>query len=107
MTFEIQVPLGTPTGAATSADNELSRSGKFAIWASIISVLFLSQIAYNINAFPASTDLICYAAVTAYLLTSGFASIGFLSLSLFIVALVFACFGTATATSSTSWTSLM
>ncbi|MBR0697932.1 hypothetical protein [Bradyrhizobium lablabi] len=107
MTFEIQVPLGVTTGTATSADNELSKSGRFAIWASIISVLFLSQIAYNINAFPASTDLICYAAVTAYLLISGFASIGFLSLSLFIVALVFACFGTATATSSTSWTSLM
>lgn len=111
MTFEIQVPLAAPTGVAqpqsTSSPTELSKSGRYAIWASIISVLFLSQIAYNINTFPASTDLICYAGVTAYLLTSGFASIGLLSLALFIVTLVLACFGTVTATSSTSWTSLM
>ncbi|WP_407147329.1 hypothetical protein [Bradyrhizobium sp. ORS 86] len=111
MTFEIQAPMTAPAGAAHSklatSDTELSKSGRFAVWASIISVLFLSQIAYNINTFPASTDLICYAAVTAYLLVSGFASIGFLSLALFVVALVFACFGTVTATSSTSWTSLM
>ncbi|WP_063678875.1 hypothetical protein [Bradyrhizobium neotropicale] len=111
MTFEIQVPLAAPAGVTrpqlTSSDTELSKSGRRAIWASIISVLFLSQIAYNISAFPASTDLICYALVTAYLLMSGFASIGFLSLALFLVALIFACFGTYTATTSTSWTSLM
>lgn len=111
MTFEIQVPAAAPAGTAhsqlASSGTELSKSGRFAVWASIISVLFLSQIAYNINTFPASTDLICYAAVTAYLLSSGFASIGFLSLSLFVVALVLACFGTVTATSSASWTSLM
>jgi len=111
MTLEFQVPLAAPVGTAhpqsPSSETELSKSGRFAIWASIISVLFLSQIAYNINAFPASTDLICYAAVTAFLLTSGFASIGFPSLALFIVALVLACFGTLTATSSTSWTSLL
>src|SRR6266702_5326774 len=106
----LEIPVAAPAGAArpqsTSSDTELSKSGRFAIWASVISVLFLSQIAYNINTFPASTDLICYAAVTAYLLTSGFASIGFLPLFLFIVALVLACFATSTATSVTSWTSM-
>ena len=111
MTLEIHVPIATPARATHSqlapSATELSKSGRRAVWASLISVLFLSQIAYNINTFPASTDLICYAAVTAYLLISGFASIGILSLALFVAALLMACFGTATATSSTSWTSLM
>ena len=107
----LEIPVAALAEAArpqsASSDTELSKSGRFAIWASIVSVLFLSQIAYNINTFPASTDLICYALVTVYLLTSGFASIGFPSLALFIVALVLACFGTSNATSSTSWTSLL
>lgn len=107
----LEIPIAAPAGAAhpqsASPETELSKSGRFAIWASIISVLFLSQIAYNISSFPASTDLICYAAVTAYLLISGFASIGFLPLFMFIVALVLACFATATATSVTSWTSML
>ncbi|KWV58524.1 hypothetical protein AS156_33570 [Bradyrhizobium macuxiense] len=100
-------PAAAVRSQPASSGTELSKSGRRAVWASIISVLFLSQIAYNINTFPASTDLLCYAAVTAYLLISGFASIEFVSLALFFVALVFACFGTVTATSSTSWTSLM
>jgi hypothetical protein len=107
----LEIPVGAPAGTAhaptPSPDLELSATGRFAIWASIISVLFLSQIAYNIGSFPASTDLISYAVVTFYLLTSGYASIGLLSFTLFIIALALACFGTLTATSVTSWTSLL
>jgi hypothetical protein len=107
----LDIPVGSPAGTAhaptPSPDLELSPKGRFAIWASIISVLFLSQIAYNIGSFPASTDLISYAVVTFYLLTSGYAAIGLLSFTLFIIALVLACFGTLTATSATSWTSLL
>jgi len=86
---------------------ELTSAGKFAIWASIISVMFLSQIAYNIGTFPLSGDLICYALVALYLLTSGHASIGFSSFTLFIVALALACFGTLATTSAISWASLL
>jgi hypothetical protein len=107
----LEIPVGSPAGTAhapmPSPELELSAMGRFAIWASIISVLFLSQIAYNIGSFPASTDLISYALVTFYLLTSGYAAIGLLSFTLFIIALALACFGTLTATSATSWTSLL
>ena len=107
----IEIPVGAPGATAlaqpATPDMELTSAGKFAIWASIISVLFLSQIAYNIGTFPLSGDLICYALVALYLLTSGHASIGFISFALFTVALAMACFGTLATTSAISWTSLL
>jgi hypothetical protein len=107
----IEIPVGAPGATAlaqpAAPDMELTSSGKFAIWASIISVLFLSQVAYNIGTFPLSGDLICYALVALYLLTTGHASIGFVSFALFIVALAMACFGTLATASAISWPSLL
>jgi hypothetical protein len=110
MTFEI--PIGAPSGTgrtwAAPSDTELTATGKFAVWASIVSMLFLTQIALNIGEFPVSTDLICYALFTLYLLVSGYASLSFPSLLLFLIAAALAFFRMRLIGSSTiSWTSLL
>jgi hypothetical protein len=91
----------------TPADAELTRTGRFAVRVSIVSVLFLSQIAFNIGEFPVSTDFVCYALFSMYLLVTGHASLSFVSLmSLFCMA-VLACFRIPFVDSLTSWTSLL
>jgi len=94
----------SPT-AAFASEVELSSTGKILVWFSIISVLFLGQIAYNIGEFPVASDLIAYALITSYLLISGHASLSVLSLFIYIIAVVVAAFRVPFATSSTSWSS--
>jgi hypothetical protein len=43
---------------------------QFAIWSSVLSIIFLSQIAINIGEFPASVTLACYIGFSLYLLVS-------------------------------------
>ena len=110
MAFEI--PIGAPSGTgqrwAAPLDAQLTGAAKFAVWASVISPLFLSQIALNIGAFPVSTDLLCYALFAVYLLVSGYASLSFTSLTLFLTAAALACFRMVLTESTTiSWTSLL
>ena len=110
MAFEI--PIGAPSGTgqrwAAPLDAQLTGAAKFAVWASVISPLFLSQIALNIGAFPVSTDLLCYALFAVYLLVSGYASLSFTSLTLFLTAAALACFRMVLTKSTTiSWTSLL
>ncbi|MEY9123715.1 uncharacterized membrane protein (UPF0136 family) [Bradyrhizobium yuanmingense] len=86
---------------------ELTRLAKFAIWCSVISLLFLPQIAINIGEFPASTDLFCYLAFSAYLLGSGFAA---LEASIAVLWLVIAAVASSRISYSaepTSWSSLL
>jgi hypothetical protein len=87
------------------AELELSRAGRVAIWCSILSFMFGSQIALNIGDFPASTDLFAYGIFSAYFLCTGFARIGLFGLVAFLVAAVFA-FLKVRSTPDTSWTSL-
>jgi len=110
MTFEI--PIGAPSGTgrrwAAPSDTELTATGKFAVWASIVSMLFLTQIALNIGEFPVSSDLICYAFFTLYLLVSGYVSPSIPSLLLFLVAAALAFFRMLLIDSATvSWSSLL
>jgi hypothetical protein len=110
MTFEIPVGAPSRTGQRWAAplDAQLTATAKFAIWASVISTLFLSQIALNIGTFPASTELVCYALFAVYLLVSGYASLSFASLTLFLTAATLACFRMVLSDSTTSsWTSLL
>jgi hypothetical protein len=86
---------------------EIAPKGKFAVWASILSILFFSQIAYNIGEFPVSTAFICYALITLYLVTSGYASLSIPTLILYLIAGAFACLTMARTTSLASWTSLL
>jgi hypothetical protein len=109
MTFDIHIgaPSGTGQGWAAPSDAQLTATGKFAVWAAIVSMLFLSQIALNIGDFPVTTDLVCYALFACYLLVSGYASLSFPSLLLFLIAAAVACFRMVLNDSTTtSWTSL-
>jgi hypothetical protein len=85
---------------------ELTATGKFMIWSSLASALFLTQIAYNIGEFPVALDLICYALFTLFLLLSGYAALSVPSLLLFTCAIALAAFVIPFARSSTSWSSL-
>src|ERR1700744_1136063 len=91
------------------ASSEITSSGKFAVWASILSILFFSQIAYNIGEFPASTAFVCYAFIVLYLVMSGYASLSILTLLFYLVAEAFACLTMVVTNSpaSASWTSLL
>lgn len=85
---------------------ELTRLAKLAIWCSVVSLLFLSQIAINIGDFPASTDLFCYLALSVYLLGSGFAA---LDVSIAVLWVAIATVGSGRIVYSaepTSWSSL-
>jgi hypothetical protein len=86
---------------------EITPMARFAVWASILSVLFLTQIAYNIGEFPVSADFVCYALFALYLLISGHASLYISASLLFLIAAGLACLGMALTTSSASWTSLL
>ena len=89
------------------ADAELTSKGRLAVWASVLSVLFLSQIAYNIGDFPVSTNFLCYALIALYLLVSGHVSLSLPILTLYLIAAGPACLIMLVTTSSTSWTSLL
>src|SRR5262245_37428645 len=97
-------PAGQTSAART--DVELARAGKVVVWVSVISPLFLSQIAYNLSTFPISADLISYALFTSYLLVSGYVSLSVLSLLLFISAIALAAFRMLFSDTSGTWTSL-
>lgn len=86
---------------------ELSRTGKFAVRLSVISILFLSQIAYNIGEFPVSTDLVFYLFFSMYLLFIGCVSFRFFPLMLFLCTAALGCFRIPFVDSLTSWTSLL
>jgi len=86
---------------------ELTPKGKFAVWSSVLSILFFSQIAYNIGDFPVSTDFACYALIALYLLMSGYASLSLSALMLYLIAVALACLTMVLTTSSASWTSLL
>lgn len=86
---------------------ELSRGGKYAIWCSIFSFMFLSQIAYNIGEFPAETDLFVYGLVTAYLLATGVGHISVFSLLAFLTAAYFATLRVRAAPDLASFSSLL
>jgi hypothetical protein len=86
---------------------ELTPKGKFAVWASVVSALFLSQIAYNIGEFPVTTEFACYALIALYLLVSGYASVRPFTLILYLVAAACAVLTMKLTTSSASWTSLL
>jgi hypothetical protein len=93
--------------AALQLDVELSSSGKFLIGFSIVSVLFLGQIAYNIGEFPLASDLIAYALTASYLLASGYAAVSVPSFFIYICAVAVAAFRIPFATSTTSWSSFL
>jgi hypothetical protein len=97
----------TNLGVAEATNAEITPTGKFVVWAAILSILFFSQIAYNVGDFPASTDLFCYATFALYLLTSGHASLHVPALILFLTATAFACLGMTFAAYAVSWTSLL
>jgi hypothetical protein len=88
-------------------DTELTPKGKFAVWSAVLSIMFFSQIAYNVGDFPVTTDFICYALLVGSLVTSGYASISSFSSVLLLMAAVITCSRTALASSTTSWTSLL
>src|SRR5262249_17802074 len=91
------------------SDVELTRMAKFLVWASIVSVLFVNQIAYNIGQFPAALDLPCYALITAYLLASGYAKVSMPILLLFVAVIAMAAFRIPLlpTTTQASWSSLL
>src|SRR4029077_19366848 len=71
---------------------ELTATGKFVVWFSIISILFLTQIAYNIGEFPVSFDLISYGVITAYLVITGYSAPSYPSMFLLVCAIALALF---------------
>ncbi|WP_409190082.1 hypothetical protein [Bradyrhizobium sp. RDM4] len=91
------------------SDIELTRMAKFLVWASMVSVLFVNQIAYNIGQFPAALDLPCYALITAYLLASGYAKVSMPILQLFVAVIAMAAFRIPLlpTTTQASWSSLV
>ncbi len=109
MTFDIPMNELSPAGQTSAAhiEMELDRAGKAVVWISVISPLFLSQIAYNLGTFPISADLISYALFTSYLLVSGYVSLSILSLLLFISAIALAAFRMSFSDTSGTWTSLL
>ena len=86
---------------------ELSRTGRFAVRLSVFSILFLSQIALNIGEFPVSTDLVCYSLFSIYLLFTGYASLSFFPVMLFLCTTALGCLRMPFVDSLTSWTSLL
>ncbi|MET4322945.1 hypothetical protein [Bradyrhizobium sp. RT5a] len=86
---------------------ELSPMGKRAIWVSIVAVLFLGQVAYNIGEFPLAGDLVSYGMFTAYLLVSGYAAVSVPSLFIFACFVALAAIRIPFAESATSWSSFL
>jgi MFS family permease len=109
MSYGIASTAHPATGPASHGRSsaDLSSTGKLAVRAAIIALLFLSQVAYNIGDFPLSVDFICYASCAAYLLVSGYVALDFLSFSLFTGAAALAALRIPYSDSSTSWTSLL
>jgi hypothetical protein len=109
MKYEMRSTASSATNLSidepTSA--ELTRKGKFAIWLSVLSALFFSQIAYNIGDFPVSTEFVCYALTALYLLMSGHASLSTPTLMLYLTAAAFACLTMELTRSPASWSSLL
>lgn len=97
----------TNLSIAGLTDAELSPKGKFAVWASVLSVLFLSQIAYNIGEFPVTAEFVCYALIALFLLVSGYASLNMFVLILYLIAAGSAYLTMVLTTMPASWTSLL
>jgi hypothetical protein len=108
MTSTTAIPNDRVTGQIVDFPTlELTASGKFVVWFSIISILFLTQIAYNIGEFPVSFDLISYGVFTAYLVITGYSAPSYPSIFLLVCAIALALFRIPYASSSTSWSSLL
>ena len=103
----VQASLASNLSIGTLPSTGITSKGKFAIWASTLSILFLSQIAVNLGEFPVSVDFICYAMFTLYLLLSGYASLSIFTLVLYLVAAVFAGLTMVLTASLASWTSFL
>lgn len=102
--------MGSTATSSTSLDIDeltITRMGKFAVWSSVLSILFFSQIAYNIGEFPVSTEFACYALISLYLMVSGYASLSTLSLTLYLAAAALGCLMMHMTTVQASWTSLL
>jgi hypothetical protein len=93
--------------AGSQSDVELNSTAKLLVWLSVISTLFLGQIAYNIGEFPLASDLIFYALITLYLLPSGYAALSVPSFYVYISVVAIAAFRIPFAISTTSWSSLL
>jgi hypothetical protein len=102
-----EAPSATNLSIDGLTSTQITRIGKFTVWSSLLSVLFFSQIAYNIGDFPVSTIFVCYAMIALYLLMSGYASLSIPVLILYLIAAAFACLTMFLMTSLTSWTSLL
>lgn len=87
--------------------SELTAMGKAIVWFSIVSFFFLTQVAYNIGEFPVALDLISYAVFTAYLVTSGHATLSIPSAYLLVCLVALAGFRIPLSTPSSSWSSLL
>ncbi|MBR1151584.1 hypothetical protein [Bradyrhizobium sp. JYMT SZCCT0428] len=85
---------------------ELTKTGKFAIWFSILSTMFFSQIAINIREFPASTDLFAYGFFVIYLLATGVAHVRVVALMGFFAAAGLAAVNVSFSSELASYTSL-
>jgi hypothetical protein len=109
VTFDIPMSAPSLAGQASARrlEVELDWKGKALVWASIVSPLFLSQIAYNMDTFAVSPELICYALFSFNLVVSGYVSLSFLSLLLFASAVALAAFRIPFSNASASWTSLL
>ena len=86
---------------------ELTPTARRAVWASIISVLFLNQVAFNIGEFPAASDLLCYAFFAFYLLRSGHGIVSVSTLYLLTITIALALFRMRFSSSQTSLGSLL
>ncbi|TFV73716.1 hypothetical protein E4K64_21155 [Bradyrhizobium frederickii] len=85
---------------------QLDAVGSFALNASILSIMFCSQIAVNIGEFPASVDFFCYLLFAAYLPLSGFATLSTKTFLLLLLAAILACYRMLSPNSLSSWSSL-
>lgn len=94
-------PLPIPT------EKELSPKGRIAIRAAVISILFLTQIAYNIGEFPVTMEFVCYASLAAYLLMSGNAAVSVPTFFIYVAVVAFAGMTMKLTTLPASWSSLL
>ena len=102
---EVQVEQNSTFGRSDAV--ELSLTGRIAVWLSIASFLFFTQIAYNIGEFPAAVDFFCYALFAGYLLISGHAAVSIPILFFFTGAVALAAFRIPFSASQPSWSSLL
>ncbi|MGY8681563.1 hypothetical protein Q2941_27815 [Bradyrhizobium sp. UFLA05-153] len=99
----------TATGPSVSVltEKELSPRGRLVIRASVISALFLTQIAYNIGEFPVTMEFVFYGSIALYLLASGHAAVSVATLFLYLLTTASAIVAVRLTTLPASWSSLL